>query len=98
MAAPYRASSIGGNGNRTAACLRHPTTPPAIPGIMTTGVLFRITKYGTAALVGSGYQSDMAGYETVLTDDEIVSVLSFIKSRWPANIRKPHDQLNASRR
>ena len=60
-------------------------------------LLFRITKFGTAALIGGGYQSDMAGYETVLTDDDIISVLSFIKSRWPASVRKRHDQINASR-
>lgn len=34
-------------------------------------------------------------YEGVLKDEEIVAVLSWIKSRWPASIREKHDQLNA---
>jgi mono/diheme cytochrome c family protein len=54
--------------------------------------LFVLTKHGPAALVGGGYQSDMPGYEGVLTDDEIWAVLSYIKSRWPAEIRARHDQ------
>jgi S-disulfanyl-L-cysteine oxidoreductase SoxD len=55
--------------------------------------LFALTKHGPAALVGGGYQSDMPGYEGVLTDDEIWAVLSYIKSRWPAEIRARHDRL-----
>ena len=31
--------------------------------------LFEIVKWGTAALVGGGYESDMAGYADVLSDD-----------------------------
>ncbi|MGF1593239.1 MAG: c-type cytochrome [Kiloniellaceae bacterium] len=54
--------------------------------------LFALTKHGPAALVGGGYQSDMPGYEGILTDDEIWAVLSYIKSRWPAEIRARHDR------
>lgn len=43
-------------------------------------VLFRITKDGVSALV-PGYESDMPAYANVLTDEEIWSVLAFIKSR-----------------
>jgi len=49
--------------------------------------LFALTKYGPAALAGGGYQSDMPAYEGKLSDAEIWAVLSFIKSRWPAEIR-----------
>lgn len=56
--------------------------------------LFAVTKYGPAALAGGGYQSDMAGYEGILSDAEIWAVLSFIKSRWPAEIRARHDQIS----
>lgn len=45
-------------------------------------VLFRITKYGPAAIVGEGYASDMPGFERVLSDAEIDAVLTFIKSTW----------------
>jgi mono/diheme cytochrome c family protein len=55
--------------------------------------LFGLTKYGPAALVGGDYQSDMAGYEGTLTDAEIWAVLSYIKSRWPAEIQARHDRI-----
>ncbi len=58
------------------------------------GQLFALTKQGPAALVGGGYQSDMPGYAGVLSDREILAVLSYIKSRWPAEIRARHDALN----
>lgn len=56
--------------------------------------LFLLTKHGPAALIGNGYQSDMPAYEGVLTDAEIVAVLSYIKSTWPAEIRARHDDIN----
>lgn len=49
--------------------------------------LFEITKRGTAALVGSDYQTAMAPFGELLSDDEIRAVLAYIKSRWPENIR-----------
>ncbi len=55
--------------------------------------LFALTKYGPAALIGDGYQSDMPAYEGNLSDDEIWAVLSYIKSRWPAAIRARHDTM-----
>jgi len=57
--------------------------------------LFALTKQGPAALVGGGYQSDMPAYEGTLSDDEIWAVLSYIKSRWPAEIRARHDVIPA---
>ncbi|WP_417461166.1 c-type cytochrome [Kordiimonas sp.] len=58
-------------------------------------ILFAITKYGPVALVGgSTYESDMPAYDGVLTDEEIVAVLSYIKSQWPEYIRMRHDQMN----
>lgn len=46
-------------------------------------VLFDLVKRGPAAIVGTGYESDMPGYEGVLTDDEITSIIDYIKSTWP---------------
>lgn len=60
--------------------------------------LFALTKQGPAALVGDGYQSDMPGFEGVLGDTEILAVLSYIKSRWPEQIRRRHDEINAAAR
>lgn len=57
--------------------------------------LIALTKYGPAALIGGGYESDMPAYRDTLDDGEIVAVLSYIKSRWPEAIRRRHDQLNA---
>ncbi len=51
------------------------------------GQLFEITKRGTAALVGSDYQTAMGPFGAVLSDDEIRAVLDYIKSRWPEDIR-----------
>lgn len=50
-------------------------------------LLFRITKYGSAAVVGGGYQSDMIGFGDVLSDAEIGAVLAYIKSHWPERER-----------
>ena len=60
-------------------------------------VLVRITKLGVAKAANlKDYVSSMPAYEGVLTDAEIVAVLSYIKATWPADIRRKHDELNAS--
>lgn len=56
--------------------------------------LFDLTKRGPAAVVGGNYESDMPGFANVLSDAEIVAVLSYIKSTWPESIRARHDDLN----
>lgn len=55
-------------------------------------LLFEITKYGTEAVVGGGYKSAMMGFGDVLSDDEIIAVLSYIKSTWPDRVRDVHDE------
>ncbi len=50
-------------------------------------VLFDIVKRGPAAVVGDGYESDMPGFEGVLTDEEITAVLDYIRSTWPERMR-----------
>jgi mono/diheme cytochrome c family protein len=50
-------------------------------------VLFRITKHGSAAVVGGGYVSDMPRFDGLLTDEEIRDVLAFIRSAWPERER-----------
>jgi mono/diheme cytochrome c family protein len=60
-------------------------------------VLFRITRDGVAKAANlQGYDSAMPAYDGVLTDAEIVAVLSWIKSQWPADIRRLHDEVNAA--
>lgn len=59
-------------------------------------VLVRITKLGVAKAANlKDYASAMPAYERVLSDQEIVAVLSWIKAQWPAPIRDKHDQINA---
>ena len=56
--------------------------------------LFELTKRGPAAIVGGGYESNMPGFDGVLTDQEIWDVLAYIKSTWPARIIEIHNQRN----
>ena len=58
-------------------------------------LLIDITTRGTAAVVGRGYESDMMGFGGVMTEGEIIAVLSFIKSTWPTEVIEAHDELNA---
>jgi mono/diheme cytochrome c family protein len=38
----------------------------------------------------------MPAYEGVLSDAEILAVLSWIKAQWPPSIRAKHDEMNRS--
>jgi len=59
-------------------------------------MLFRITKYGVAKAANlKDYESAMPAYEGQLSDQEIVAVLSWIQSQWPAEIRARVDRINA---
>ena len=51
------------------------------------GHLFEVTKWGTEALVGGDYKSDMRGFADELDDGEIWAVLAYIKSQWPADVQ-----------
>lgn len=56
--------------------------------------LFRLTKYGAGALIDDpDYASNMPIYDGVLTDEEIIAVLSYIKSTWPEEIRARHNEM-----
>ena len=57
--------------------------------------LFNMTKYGIEKFIGKKYQNNMPAYNGILSDDEIIAVLSYIKSTWPKSIREKHDQINA---
>lgn len=58
-------------------------------------VLFAITKHGVAKAANlPDHKSAMPAYEGVLSDDEIIAVLSWIKAQWPAPVRAKHDQIN----
>ena len=51
-------------------------------------MLFVMTKFGPQATAGPTYQSDMPAFEGVLSDQEIIDVLTYIKSTWPKEIQE----------
>ena len=57
--------------------------------------LFLMTKYGIEKMIGKSYPNNMPAYEHKLTDEEILAVLSYIKSTWSGRIQRQHDQINA---
>ena len=57
-------------------------------------LLFELTKFGPAALVGADYETNMPAYENQLSDDDIIASLSYIKSKWPEEVRVRHDRIN----
>jgi len=57
--------------------------------------LVAITTYGTAQLVGGDYESDMMGFGEILSKDEILAVLAYIKSTWPPRVIDTHNRINA---
>lgn len=52
--------------------------------------LLDMVKYGPQAVAGADYQTRMPAYRGILSDPEILAVLSFIKSSWPERIIKLH--------
>lgn len=58
-------------------------------------LLVRIVTEGTEAVVGGGYKSNMAAFGEVLGPDDILNVLAYIKSTWPAEVIETHNDINA---
>ncbi len=63
----------------------------------TDALLFDVTKYGSTAVVGSDYKSNMPGFEDKMSDGEIWAVLAYIKSTWPADIQEIQSELEDTR-
>ena len=57
-------------------------------------VLIAITTHGTEALIGGTYRSNMMGFGDVLSEQEILDVLAYIKSTWPERVIEIHDGIN----
>lgn len=60
--------------------------------------LFEITKYGVQRFAGADYASDMPAFERVLSDEQIRSVIAYIKSTWPERIRARQARFDRNRR
>lgn len=58
-------------------------------------LLIRIVTEGTEAIVGGTYKSNMMGFGDVLSDAEIKDVLAYIKSTWPDEVKRIHNDINA---
>ncbi len=59
--------------------------------------LFEITKYGPAVVIDDAtYKTRMPAYRGILSDEDIVAVLSYIKNSWPAEEREWQDQVNGT--
>lgn len=54
-------------------------------------VLFEVTRNGFQRLVGPDYKTTMPAFVGKLSDDDIIAVLSFIKSTWPSKQRQAND-------
>lgn len=63
----------------------------------TDALLFDVTKYGSTAVVGSDYKSNMPGFADKMSDGEIWAVLAYIKSTWPADIQEIQSELEDTR-
>lgn len=63
-------------------------------------VLFGITKQGLVPgkYAPPSYASDMPAFAGVLSDEEIWAVLAYIKSSWPADIRKAQREVTLQQR
>lgn len=58
-------------------------------------LLVAITTYGSAALIGGEYRSHMAGFGDVMSEQQILDVLAYIKSTWPDRVIEMHNEMNA---
>ena len=61
-------------------------------------VLFQLTKLGVQPFAGPDYRSTMPAFQDMLSDEEILAVLSYIKSTWPPEIRDRQDAINRASR
>jgi len=60
-------------------------------------MLFEITKFGPGAVIGDPHHpSAMPPFKSVLSDNEISAVLSFIKNTWPEEQRRWQEQVNGN--
>ncbi|MEY4084013.1 MAG: hypothetical protein RL483_1382 [Pseudomonadota bacterium] len=60
--------------------------------------LFNMVKFGIQHYAGANYKSHMPKFERALSDEQIIAVLSYIKSTWPKDIQAKHDQINQQAR
>ena len=57
-------------------------------------MLFNLTKYGFKAMINDDYKVSMPVYDGILSDEEIIASLSYIKSTWPEEVTEIPDKIN----
>ena len=57
-------------------------------------ILFELTKFGGQPFVPTDYQSNMPAFADILTDEEMIAALAFIKSTWPRQIQAQQERVN----
>jgi mono/diheme cytochrome c family protein len=57
------------------------------------GALAGVTKLGLKPFAGDNYESDMPVFGTILSDEEIHAILTYIKSTWPERERAYQEQI-----
>ena len=61
-------------------------------------LLFDVTKYGSTAVIGEDYMSNMPGFADKMSDGDIWAVLAYIKSTWPPQIQEIQSELEDTRK
>jgi mono/diheme cytochrome c family protein len=59
----------------------------------TDDALTGVTKLGLKPFAGDDYESDMPAFGTILSDEEIETILVYIKSTWPERERNYQQQI-----
>ena len=57
-------------------------------------MLFNLTKYGFKAMINEDHKVSMPVYDGILSDEEIIASLSYIKSTWPEHVIEIHNKIN----
>lgn len=52
-----------------------------------------VTKLGLKLFAGDNYESDMPAFGTILSDQEIEAIMTYIKSTWPERERNYQEQI-----
>ena len=60
-------------------------------------LLFKLTKHGIQAIAGADYKSRMPAFKDKLSDEQILRVLAYIKSTWPAEVASQHTEMSKNK-
>jgi mono/diheme cytochrome c family protein len=61
-------------------------------------VLFNLTKFGVRPFAGPDYRSAMPAFQGRPFDEDILAILSYIKSTWPPEVRQRQDAITEASR